>query len=313
MIELQDPFRGRYSKSIDHDAGFGVDRFGALDIEGDSAADHHVGHLLLVRIPGHLASDISTLSKDSNTVRKLFHFVQLMGDDDNSLSVRAHVAQDGEEFFRLLRRQDSGGLIEDENIRSAVEGFDDLHSLLLGDRHLIDLAVWIDLEAIGVADRADALRSCRPVQTALLLQPENDILRSRKDIHQFEMLVDHTDPVAEGIPGGTDRDFLPVDKDLPFIGVVDPGKHIHEGRLSAAVFSENGEDLAPSDIQIDVIISDDRAESLPDAAQRHGWCCIVQNISFLQNHKDMVLLRNEGLPQVRPVAARCSRADLWQS
>ena len=52
------------------------------------------------------------------------------------------------------------------------------------------------------------------------------------------MLVDHTDAVFERILGGGDRDGFAVNVDLPLVGEIDAGEHVHQRRLAAAVFAE---------------------------------------------------------------------------
>ncbi len=65
------------------------------------------------------------------------------------------VAQDGEELFGLLRGQHGGGLVQNQDIRPAVEHLDDLHGLLLRHRHVVDLLVRVDVEAVFLTDLLD--------------------------------------------------------------------------------------------------------------------------------------------------------------
>ena len=76
------------------------------------------------------------------------------------------------------------------------------------------------------------------------------------------MLMDHTDLQIQRILGGTNGHFLAVDQNLPRIGVVDAGDHIHQRGLTASVFAEKRQDLAIADIKTDIAISDNRAKGL---------------------------------------------------
>ena len=58
------------------------------------------------------------------------------------------------------------------------------------------------------------------------------------------MLVDHADAVCESVLGRGYRYGLSVDENLPFIGKIDAGKHIHQRRLARSVFSEKRHDDA---------------------------------------------------------------------
>ena len=71
------------------------------------------------------------LAQHRHPVGQGLHLVHLVGDDDDGLARVAHVAQYGEELVRLLGGEDGGGLVQDEDVRAAVEHLDDLDGLLL--------------------------------------------------------------------------------------------------------------------------------------------------------------------------------------
>ena len=73
-----------------------------------------------------------------------------MGDDNDGAAVGSHVPEYREEFFCLLRGQDSCRLVQDQYIRAAVQDFDDLNGLFLGDGHLVDLLVRVKVESVLV-------------------------------------------------------------------------------------------------------------------------------------------------------------------
>ena len=54
----------------------------------------------------------------------------------------------GEELVRLLRGEHGGRLVENEDVRAAVEHLDDLDGLLLRDGHVVDLLIGVDVEAV---------------------------------------------------------------------------------------------------------------------------------------------------------------------
>ena len=68
------------------------------------------------------------------------------------------------------------------------------------------------------------------------------------------MLVHHADLMIKGILRGTDYNLSPVDQDLSFIRVIDPGNHVHQRGLAAAVFPEHGKNLPAVNVQIHVIV-----------------------------------------------------------
>ena len=200
--------------------------------------------------------------------------MQLVRDDDDRLAVLFHVAHDSKEFFRLLRGQNSGWLVKDQDIRAAVEHLDDLNGLLLRDGHLVDLLIRVDVEAVAVGDLAHGLCNGVLVHLALVAgQAQNDILGSRKDIDEFEVLVDHADVQIKRVLRGADLHFLPIHEDLAFVRIVDAGEHVHKRGLAAAVFTQQGQDLTLMQLQTDRFVCHDLSEALGDVSQ---FDCVCQ-------------------------------------
>ena len=76
--------------------------------------------------------------------------------------------------------------------------------------------------------------------------------------------MNHSDLVLKRVLRGTNHDFFPVNQDLAFIRIIDSRDHVHQGRLAAAVLTENRQDLSLVHIQIHMVIRDHRAESFGD-------------------------------------------------
>ena len=60
---------------------------------------------------------------------------------------------------------------------------------------------------------------------------------------------------------------LAVDEDLALVRLQQPVEDVHQGRLAGAVLAEQGVDLARLDGEVDVVVGDQVAEALGDAAQ----------------------------------------------
>ena len=73
-----------------------IDRLGALDVQLDLLTDHHLGQLGLGGVPGGNIAHIRPLAQDGNAVADGQHLVQLVGNDDDRLAVRLHIADDAE-------------------------------------------------------------------------------------------------------------------------------------------------------------------------------------------------------------------------
>ena len=82
------------------------------------------------------------------------------------------------------------------------------------------------------------------------------------------MLVDHADAMRDRIAGRSESDRHTVDLDLAAIRSVEPGQDAHQRRLAGAVLPNQGVNLAPGGLEIDLIVGHHRSEPLTDGA--HG-------------------------------------------
>src|SRR3712207_9320237 len=85
----------------------------------------------LVRPGGLHRLDHLAVADDGDAVRDAQEFAQLVGYEDDGEAVVDELLQDGEKVLRLLRGEDGGRLVEDEDAGLAVEGLQDLDPLLL--------------------------------------------------------------------------------------------------------------------------------------------------------------------------------------
>ena len=243
---------------------------GALDGELHLLPDHHLGERRLRRLHCVDAAHGLALPENGDAVGDRHDFMQFVRDDDDGLAVLLHRAHDGKEFFRLLRRQNRRRLVQNEDVRAAVEDLDDLHRLFFRDGHIVDLLFGIDVKAVFSGDRADLFVDAARTVALFLPDAEHDVLRRREDVDELEVLMHHADLIAEGVLRRGDDDLPPVDEDLPFVGVVDARDHVHERRLAAAVLAEQSEDLSLPEREIDALVRRDRAEIFADVFEFQG-------------------------------------------
>ena len=88
--------------------------------------------------------------------------------------------------------------------------------------------------------------------------------------------MNHTNPQVESVLGGADHHFFAVDADLPLVGEVDAGEHVHQGGLAAAVFSQQRQNLPLVDVQPDPVVGKDGAEAFGDVPHLHCGGFIFQ-------------------------------------
>ena len=241
-------------------------------------AHHHVCQRLRRGVLCCHVADVLALAEHRHPVGYIHDLMELVGNDDHGLAVGLHVPHDFKETVGLLGSQDGGGLIQNQDVGAAVEHLDDLHSLLFGDGHIVDLLVGVDLEAVFFADAVDFGCSGFQVQLAFFFQTQDDVLSSGEHIHQLEVLMDHADAVIKGVLGRGDGDGLAVHQDLTFVREVDAGQHVHQRGLAAAVFSQQRQDLTTVDVQRNTVVGNDFSEPLCNVPQLD--CCN----SFHEDH-----------------------------
>src|SRR5512133_2133973 len=81
------------------------------------------------------------------------------------------------------------------------------------------------------------------------------------------MLVDHTDPRADRVGGRMKELRLPVEQNLPFVGLIHTIQLAHEGALAGAVLAKQGMHLARRHVKVDMIVGEHAWKALDDAAQ----------------------------------------------
>ena len=281
IVQLEGTLHVLHGQMLYHNAGLGIHGGRTVNVQRHRTSNHHIGHLLGVGFPcEHIAHELA-VAQDGHPIGQVLHLVHLVGDDDDGLAVVAHIAQDLEELFRLLGGQHSSGLVQNQNIRPAIEDLHDLHRLLLGNGHIVDLLVGVHVEAVGIANLLHFGSDLIHIQPSGLLQAQDDILRSGEHIHQLEVLMNHANAIGKGILGGTDQRLLAIDENPALIGKIDAGEHIHERCLAAAVFPQQSQNFALVDVQPHPVIGQHRAKPFGNVPHLHsGFLFFQKDHSF---------------------------------
>ena len=167
-----------------------------------------------------------------------------MGDEDDGLAALAQAVDDLEEELDLLRREDGGGLVENQDVGLAVEHLQNLNALTHGNLNILDLVGGIHFQTIGFGELCDLFVGLLHVhhgedaEGALFgLHAQNDVLRHGVVVHQLEVLVHHADGMGGGVVGRAHLHALAVDDDLAGVRLIHAKEHAHEGGLAGAVFA----------------------------------------------------------------------------
>ena len=122
-----------------------------LDQLGQLAPDHEPRQCAAVGFSGCGRRDDLTPAQDADPVRDLHYLVELVRDEDDAEALPRHAAERLHQTPRLLRRENGGRLVQNEDPRAEIEQTQDLHSLLLADGELPDLCARIDAETVALA------------------------------------------------------------------------------------------------------------------------------------------------------------------
>ena len=96
------------------------------------------------------------------------------------------------------------------------------------------------------------------------LAAEQKVARDVHRVAEREVLIDHLDPLAPGVRGRSEADFLAVENNPAGIRNDGAGQDLAQRRLSRSVVADEAEDLAGAQDEIDAIERLDRAERLAD-------------------------------------------------
>ena len=99
---------------------------------------------------------------------------------------------------------------------------------------------------------------------------QHDVLGHGHDRDQHEVLVHHPDAHADRLARRADVHRLAAEADLALVGLVQPVEDVHERRLAGSVLPEQGVNLAAAQVEVDVVVRDQRAEALRHALQLEG-------------------------------------------
>ena len=197
-----------------------------------------------------------------------------MGDDDDGhILFLHHPPQHGEELVGLLGSQHGGGLVQDQHLRTPVEGLQDLHTLLQAHAQLAHHIRRIHIQAVFPAQlRHRLIGGLQIIQHTQLLRfpAQNDVLGHGEAGNQHEMLVDHAHTQGDGMLGVVLGDGFSLDDHLAPGGGEDSVENVHQGGFSRAVFAHQGKDLALADGKIHILIGPDTGEFHGDIAKLYN-------------------------------------------
>jgi hypothetical protein len=210
--------------------------------------------------------DDAAPAQDGDATREGKDFVQFVRNKDDAATFGGKLANRGEEFGRLGRGQDGGGLIEDKNAGLAAQGFQDFDALLCPDGKTACRGVPGDTPAETVSDGPGFLKGSGErvgERTAHFAgRAKEQVLRDSERRDKQEVLMHHPDTLPLGIGGGGEAYRPAVPQNLSAGGAEQAGQDVHQRGLTRAVLAEQGVDLAASHVEVYTLQCGKSAEPL---------------------------------------------------
>ena len=233
--------------------------FVLLHVQNNVAPDHQPGDIFFCHVARVVNAHGAAVSHDGQPIGDFHDLVELVGNEDDGIALIFQVNELLEKLGRLLRGQDRRRLVEDQNLRAAHEGLENLDLLLHADRNVNDLCLGLDMQvkALGIFLRdfhgllvveEEALSRCHA---------EHHVFRDRQARNEHEVLVHHADPMRDGDGGRSEVQLLPIHPDLAARRLLEAEEHFHKRRFTCAVFAHQRVNFALSQGKIHALVGCD--------------------------------------------------------
>ena len=230
------------------------------------APHHQAGHLLYRGSANLHRAHVFALAQNGAAVCHCLDFCQLVGNEQNGLSLFFEGAHDFHQLVNFLGSQDGGGFVKNQNLIVPVQHFQNLTTLLHTNGNILNFGIRVHLQAIALRKlhHPAAGRLAVNHQAIHRLCTQDDVVQHREALHQLKVLVHHADVQGGCIVGAVDLNNLPVLFDDTGFRLIQAKQNAHQGGFSRAVFAQQGMNLAPAKLERYVIIGFDSGEFLGD-------------------------------------------------
>ena len=168
-----------------------------------------------------------------------------------------HPLQLNKQLRRLLGRQYSRRLVQNQHLRLAVQCFQNLNLLLLADRQIPDSGCRVHLQVVFFTNRPGVLNGLFHIDQHTILSgfpAQDNVFRHRQTGNKHKVLMHHADAHVNGADRIGNLYRLSVQQNLALFMPLYTEKHLHQRTLSRAVLAHERMDLTLTDCQIHIFI-----------------------------------------------------------
>ena len=254
-----------------------------VDHEVHVTAHHHPGQLFPGGVGNLNGADVLALAQDGAAVGHGHDLVELVGDEEDALALGGQVLHNLHQLVDLLRRQHSGGFIEDEDLIVSVQHFQDFRPLLHAHGDVLHQGVRVHGQTVFLGQSQHLFSRHVLLQETVLARfhTQDDVVQDGETFHQLKVLVHHPDAQIIGIVGVLDADHLAILLDGSLLRLVQPEEDAHQGGFPRAVLPQQRVDFALFQLEGDVVVGDDTGETLGDVQHFNGICLFQIVTTFL--------------------------------
>ena len=182
-------------------------------------------------------------------------------EDERHAALPPHGVEQGEDLRAVAGVEVSGGLVGEKEFRARHERARDRGALHFAAGELVGMS----RAPVREVDALEKVRGAFPGVGSFVEKPRKlDVLpdrQVRKEVEELEHDADVPPPVERAFPVGQGGDIPAADPDRAGGGRVDPRDEVEERRLAAARRSDDSEELAGGNRQVDGVQSEDRLRS----------------------------------------------------
>ena len=122
------------------------------------------------------------------------------------------------------------------------------------------LFLWINMKSVSVGNFLYTLIDVFDIVSCPVLNAEHYVFACGKYIDKLEMLMYHAYFISESVLRRAYYYLLTVDEYFTAVGEIYSRNHIHQGRFSATVLTENCKNFSVHYGQIDIFVCNNTAE-----------------------------------------------------
>ena len=183
---------------------------------------------------------VLTATNNSALISGRHNLFKLVSNNNDSFTLAYQIMHDLDKLLNFLRRKNCRRLIKNQRISAAIQGLQNLNTLLHTNRNVFNLGVRVYVKAVFLNNLQDLLASSLWIKDATSLGDlvaQNNIFCNGKVLNQHKVLVNHTNAVSDSIVWARNGYALSVEVNISLIRRIQAVQYVHKRTFTCAVLS----------------------------------------------------------------------------